>query len=146
MVWAFLLLALVAGMALPIQAGVNKDLATWVGGPVRASAVSFAIGTLALVLLSLVLWRVSPAARAVGDAPWWVWAGGIFGAFYVASTVAAAPRLGAVTLVAAIVAGQALASLVLDHFGILFPEHAISPGRIAGVVLLAAGVVLVRVF
>jgi uncharacterized membrane protein YdcZ (DUF606 family) len=35
---------------------------------------------------------------------------------------------------------------VLDHFGVLYREHSLSAGRIAGVVLLGAGVVLVRFF
>ena len=49
--------------------------------------------------------------------------------------------------VAAVLAGQSIASLAIDHFGwVGFPEHPISAGRLAGLVLLAAGVVLVRVF
>ena len=143
----YLALAALAGAALPLQAGVNAQLATWVGGPIRASAVSFAVGTVVLAALALALVKAWPAPARLGDAPWWVWVGGALGALYVASTVAAAPRLGAVTLVAAVVAGQALASLVLDHFGVAgFPEHPITPGRIVGLALLVAGVLLVRVF
>jgi uncharacterized membrane protein YdcZ (DUF606 family) len=37
-------------------------------------------------------------------------------------------------------------SVALDHYGVLYREHALSTGRIAGVVLLAAGVALVRFF
>jgi transporter family-2 protein len=52
-----------------------------------------------------------------------------------------------VTLVAAIVFGQTLASVLVDQFGwVGFKEHHASPGRLAGVVLVAAGVVLVRAF
>jgi bacterial/archaeal transporter family-2 protein len=69
------------------------------------------------------------------------------GAFYVVGSIVAAPRLGAVTLVALILAGQAVASLVVDHFGwVGFAEHPISPGRLLGVALVAAGVALVRIF
>ena len=56
-----------------------------------------------------------------------------------------APRLGAVTLIAAVFAGQAVASLVIDHYGwVGFPEQAISPTRLAGIALLAVGLGLVR--
>jgi len=59
--------------------------------------------------------------------------------------VVTAPRLGAATLVALILAGQAIASLLVDHFGwVGFPEHAVTPGRLAGVLLVASGVALVR--
>ena len=63
-----------------------------------------------------------------------------------ASTVAAAPRLGALNLFAAVIFGQLLCSVVLDHYGVLYREHSLSAGRLAGVLLLAAGVALVRFF
>src|SRR5919108_469601 len=50
-------------------------------------------------------------------APWWVWIGGALGAFYVAASIVTAPRLGAATLIALVVAGQAVASLLIDQFG-----------------------------
>ena len=143
---AFLLLAVVAGSALPFQAGINARLATFVGGPIRASAISFAVGTLVLVVVALVVTRGVVSTSRVGSVPWWGWLGGAVGAGYVASTVAAAPRLGALNLFAAVIFGQLLCSVVLDHFGVLYKEQALSPGRIAGVALLAAGVALVRFF
>src|SRR5438034_302600 len=54
MALAFLVLALAAGGALPFQAGINARLATFVGGPIRASAISFAVGTVVLLLLALI--------------------------------------------------------------------------------------------
>src|SRR5919108_3997232 len=80
-----------------------------------------------------------------GDAPWWVWIGGILGAFYVLGSIVTAPKLGAATLVALILAGQAIASLLVDHYGwVGFEGHPITLVRVAGVVLLAGGVALVR--
>ena len=146
MALAFLLLAVVAGSALPFQAGINARLATFVGGPIRASAISFAVGTVVLVVVALVVTRGVVSTSRVGSVPWWGWLGGAVGAGYVASTVAAAPRLGALDLFAAVIFGQLLCSVVLDHFGVLYKEHSLSAGRLAGVVLLAAGVVLVRFF
>ena len=143
---AFLLLAVLAGSALPFQAGINARLATFVGGPIRASAISFAVGTLVLVVVALVVTRGVVSTSRVGSVPWWGWLGGAVGAGYVASTVAAAPRLGALNLFAAVIFGQLLCSVVLDHFGVLYKEHALSAGRLAGVVLLAVGVGLVRFF
>ena len=73
--------------------------------------------------------------------------GGLLGAFYVLGSVVAAPKLGAATLVAVILAGQAVASLLVDHFGwVGFDENPITPGRLLGIVLVAAGVALVRFF
>ncbi len=63
-VWAFLGLALVAGMALPVQVGVNAQLASWVGGPIRATAVSFVVGTVALLAVAALFTRGQLVERA----------------------------------------------------------------------------------
>jgi transporter family-2 protein len=144
MALAFLVLAFAAGGALPVQAGINSRLAGWVGGPIRASMISFAVGTLVLLLLALVATRGLAHTDKLDQVPWWAWLGGAVGAGYVASTVAAAPRLGALNLFAAVIFGQLLCSVLLDHFGVLYREHSLSLGRVVGVALLGAGVALVR--
>lgn len=97
--------------------------------------------------LVLLFVRGLPSAERAGAAPWWAWLGGALGAFYVAGSITSAPRLGAVTLIAVILAGQALASLVVDHFGMVgFDEHPATLGRVLGVALIACGVLFVRLF
>jgi bacterial/archaeal transporter family-2 protein len=49
-IWPYLLFALAAGAMLPIQFGINAQLASWVGGSLRAALVSFVVGTAALLL------------------------------------------------------------------------------------------------
>jgi transporter family-2 protein len=142
-IWSYVLFALLAGAMLPIQFGINAQLATWVGGSLRAALVSFVVGAIGLLAATLLLARGWP--DRAGDAPWWVWIGGLLGAFYVLGSIVTAPKLGAATLVALILAGQAVASLLVDHYGwVGFDEHPVTPLRIAGIVLLAGGVALVR--
>jgi transporter family-2 protein len=57
MALVFLLLGFGAGAAFPIQAGLNARLATWVGGPIRASLVSFSVGTAVMLVLALATTR-----------------------------------------------------------------------------------------
>jgi bacterial/archaeal transporter family-2 protein len=145
--WAYLLFAFAAGAMLPLQFGINAQLADWIGSPLRAALVSFVVGTAALVFATIAFARGWPGSERIGSTPWWVWLGGLLGAFYVLGSIVTAPRLGAATLVAGILAGQAVASLLVDHFGwVGFEESPITPGRLAGMGLVAAGVVLVRVF
>src|SRR3712207_415351 len=119
---------------LPVQFGINAQLAAWIESPVRAAFVSFVVGAVALGVVTLAAARSLPASERLADAPWWVWVGGLFGAFYVLGSVVTAPRLGAATLVALILAGQAVASLLVDHFGwVGFKEQPITPGRLVGV-------------
>jgi transporter family-2 protein len=146
-IWAYLLFAFVAGVALTIQAGVNAELAHWLHSPLQAAFVSFLVGALLLLVVTAAAQTPLPSWSRLGDAPWWVWVGGSLGALYVTASIVTAPRLGAAALIAIIVAGQALASLVVDHFGwVGFEPRHISGGRIAGMALVGAGVVLVRVF
>jgi transporter family-2 protein len=146
-IWPYLLFGFLAGAMLPIQFGINAQLAAWVDSPLRATLVSFAVGTAALFVVMAAAYRDWPAAERIGSAPWWVWVGGLLGAFYVLGSVVAAPKLGAATLVALILAGQAAASLLVDHFGwVGFEENPVTPGRLLGIGLVAAGVVLVRFF
>ena len=147
MLWGYLLVAFAAGLALPFQAGANAELAAWVHSPIRAAFVSFLVGTLVLLVIAALVFKPLPSWTRLGHAPWWVWIGGGLGAFYVSCSIVSAPKLGAATLIALVVAGQSVASLVVDHFGwVGFEENPISPGRVGGMGLIAAGVVLVRIF
>jgi transporter family-2 protein len=146
-IWPYLLFGFTAGAMLPLQFGINAQLANWVGSPLRATLISFAVGTVVLFAVTLAADRDWPSTDKIAGAPWWVWAGGLRGAFYVLGSVVTAPKLGAATLVAVILAGQTVTSLLVDHFGwVGFEQNPITPGRIAGVALVAAGVALVRIF
>jgi transporter family-2 protein len=140
-----LLFAVVAGAFLPLQAGVNARLAQFVGGPVRASMVSFVVGALCLALVVVLFYR-SGGQRA-GAAPWWAWVGGILGAFYVTATVVIPVRIGAAAFFGILVAAQLVMSVLADQFGWLaFEQRSITPLRLLGVVLLVTGALLVRLF
>lgn len=143
MVW-FLLLAIATGVVLPVQAGVNAQLRIGLGHPVLAAAVSFFVGTVALAAYVVVA-RVGLPAGAMGRTLWWHWTGGVLGAFFVATAIILTPRLGAATLVATIVAGQMVASLILDHYGLVgYARHPMDLARLAGALLVIAGVFLIQ--
>ncbi|HEX8190335.1 MAG TPA: DMT family transporter [Pyrinomonadaceae bacterium] len=147
MVWLYLLVCLVAGALMPLQAGVNAQLARWVGHPVTASLVSFAVGTLALFAYTAAARPQFPALASLASAPWWVWAGGLFGSVFVTAAAAFAPRLGAATFISVTIAGQVLVSILLDHFGFVgFAARPATAPRLLGALLLIAGVLLVRKF
>lgn len=143
----YLFYAFAAGMGVAVQFGVNGQLRRLSGQPIWASFISFVVGTVALFLCFLTTRRAWPAGGELAHAPWWVWTGGLLGAFYVVVSVVSGPRLGSATLVACVIVGQLIASVVIDHFGwIGYPVHAVSPGRIIGALLLVAGVACVLRF
>jgi transporter family-2 protein len=140
--FVLLSLGLLIGAALPVQAGVNSQLRQVVGSPYRAGLISVLVSSLTLGVVSLMSLGLSIQLR---ESAWWMWLGGVLGAAFVTGSIVLAPRLGATTLVAAVVAGQLSLSVVLDHFGLLgYPVAPISWPRVLGIVLLVAGVLLIQ--
>lgn len=147
MIGLLVVVALGIGLLLPLQAGVNAQLRLWVPHPVIAALISFAVGSFTLLVASFVLRTGWVSGSRLAQAPWWVWIGGILGANYVLMAIILAPRLGAASLIGLTVTGQMLASLVLDHFGLIgYPVHPASAGRLVGSALLLLGVFLIQRF
>ena len=145
--WILVPVALAAGMFLPVQFGVNSHLRNFVGGPVAAAAISFVVGTVALAVAALIVQRSLPEPGSVASAPWWAWTGGLLGAFFVFASIVLTPRLGAATTIGLILTGQVMASIVIDHFGLIrVPVHEVSLPRILGALLIVAGVIVVQRF
>lgn len=143
----FVILAIVAGAVLPLQAGLNVQLGKSVHQPIFAAFASFLIGTVGLLVYLFVLkFDFSTIGQTKTVSPV-VWIAGILGAFYVAAVIILAPRLGVALTFVLVVAGQMAISLVVDHFGLLgLPVKQINWQRLFGVLLLVAGVVLIRKF
>ena len=140
----YVLLAVAAGVALSVQVGVNNALRAAVGSPVLSALASFTVGSVCLLIYAVVTRAPWPSAQQLGAVPPWGWLGGALGAYYIASTIAAAPRLGAAALVSIVVTTQLLASLALDHFGAIgFARHALNVPRALGALLLIGGVTLI---
>jgi transporter family-2 protein len=69
------------------------------------------------------------------------------GAFFVTTALIVAPRMGSAITFSPIIAGQLMLALLLDHFGLMgSPIHTLNCWRIAGVVFLLAGVIIIRSF
>jgi bacterial/archaeal transporter family-2 protein len=144
MKWIYILFGLVAGMTMPVQAGVNLRLRESLGDPVFAAFVSFTVGAVVLGIYGFSL-RPAPSMSMVSSAPWWSWTGGMLGAFFVFAIIVLAGQLGATSSMAWLLAGQFLAALVLDHFGLVsYAVHPVSWPRVAGVVLLIVGAMLIN--
>ena len=77
-IWWLLALPFVAGACLPLQAGINGQLAKQVSSVLAAALVSFAVGTLALLILVLAQ-RELPNIGALKGLTWWHWSGGLLG-------------------------------------------------------------------
>lgn len=138
-------LAIIAGVMLSTQAGINAQLRTAVGDPVMAALVSFLVGTAALLIYVLIFNKENAGLMdSLKDMSLYKWTGGLIGALYVTGVIIVAPRIGATNTAGLIVAGQILFALFLDHYGLLgFIQHSISYMRVAGALLMIAGVFMI---
>ena len=141
-IFGAMLVAVLIGAVLPLQGLINARLGTHIGGPVAAAFVSFLVGT-AMLGAYLLATRTPILLQGSLKLPAWVWAGGVFGAIYVACFTLLIPRIGAAGMICLAVLGQVTASLLLDQFGILQAPKPVDTVRLVGALLVLAGVVLV---
>jgi len=135
----FVPLSLVAGGLLAVQAGANAQLSKATGSPFAATTIQVIIAGTLLLLIAGASGTVL-AFRHLPAVPWWHAIGGIATAVYVASTILLFPRLGAVVTVGLFIAGQMLASLALDTFGVLgVPRQPPQPVALLGALAVYAG-------
>lgn len=143
--FGWILLALVAGGVLPIQGAINGLLRSDIGAPFAVGTISFAVATLAMIVVLLITITLSDAPRpqlaGLAHMPWWGWLGAFCGATYVTTVFTAIPVIGTAAAVGLTVAGQQIASLFVDRYGwFRLPRREISRLRQAGVAILLIGV------
>lgn len=140
----WMVLALVSGAFLPVQAGLNTRLGKFAQNPVYASMISFVVGTLGL-LAYIVVTRQSVSLAGLKAAPPYVWLGGLLGGFYVTAIVLAFPKLGPGLTFGLVVAGQMILSVILEHHNILVAQqNPINAMKLLGIALVIAGVIIIR--
>jgi transporter family-2 protein len=136
-----LLMLLAAGAMASCQPLINARLAQKIG-LVESAFVSFLVGTVFLLLMTLLFGRGS--LWQIGQASWWQLTGGLLGAFFVFSTILIVPQLGTGVVMAATIAAQLLMALLLDHFQAFGFRHIpLDLPRLVGVALMLAGTWLI---
>jgi bacterial/archaeal transporter family-2 protein len=126
-------------MQAPINSGLGKSI-----GSLPAASFSFVVGLIALGGIMLLSGEGFGRLGEVGGLSWYYLIGGLLGAVYVTTVLISVRTLGAGGVTAATIAGQLTLSVVLDQLGILgLAQREITPARIVGVALLAAGVFLI---
>ncbi len=143
----WLALGLTAGAVLPVQGAINAELNAELDAAIAVGAFSFVVATVAMALALIGVLAVGaprPQVTPLQRVPWWGWLGGLCGATYVTSVFLLIPDIGAAPVVVLTVAGQQLASVAVDRYGLLrLQRRQISRRRLAGVGVLLVGVGLI---
>lgn len=138
----YLLLALLSGSLLPIQASFNAQLARSLDSVPLAADISYLVGTAVLIALLLTRQFGHPDWAALAKTPRWSLMGGVLGAWYIASSTYFISSLGTTLTLGLVVGGQAIAGIFTDHFGWLnVPQHRLTPYR-----RVAIGLLIVAIF
>jgi len=93
-IYLFVILAVVAGAVLPVQAALNTKMGKAVGDPVYAALISFVIGSVGLFIYALATKTDLSQISNAGTVNWTVWTAGLLGAFYVAVVIILVPKIG----------------------------------------------------
>ena len=137
------ILTATAGGLIALQAPINSTLGRSVG-TFQGAFVSFVVGTIALAIVASLSRGGMAQLGEIRGLSWYYLIGGLLGAVYVSTVLVTVRHLGAGGVTAATIAGQLTLSVIVDHFGWLgVDRQAISPARVAGILLLVAGVALV---
>ena len=99
----YLLLAIIGGTCIGLQAGINGVLGKRIG-VIEASFVSFFIGT--IILLLLVIFAGKGDLLKVTNVSKWQLLGGVLGVAYVSIMVAIVPKIGVASAITAVIVGQ----------------------------------------
>lgn len=142
----FYLLALGAGLLLPMQIAFNNKLTHYSGNPVTSSFISFSVGTIVLLLYSITQFSsFQKSLHQVGQAPGYAWLGGLVGAFYIISTIVASPKIGLALFLALVIGGQLVTSVIVDHFGLLGATvKPVTSLKGIGLLLVFTGILLLK--
>jgi bacterial/archaeal transporter family-2 protein len=142
----FGLLAIFAGLISPIQqAGLTQMRLSMGGHPGWMLIASFGIGLLASMAWVAISQPTMPSWEAIAATPVWSWSAGLIAVAFVAAVSLAAPRVGPVMLVLLLIVGQMLASMTLEHFGLLgYARNPMDWHKLAGFGVIIGGVALMR--
>lgn len=143
----WLIIVFICGALLPFQAGLNARLGKSIDSPAYASLFSFIVGAIT-VGIYLQFTKETVTWNSLRSASIYSWlGGGVIGAIFITASMLALPRIGMALTFGLIVAGQVIISVLLDHFNILVTEqHPINLWRLFGILLIIAGVIIVRKF
>lgn len=137
----FVLLTILGGMGLSVEAGLLGPLGAQIG-ELWATFSIFGVGAALTFLMMLFLSpRNTPSFFSI---PSWQLLGGVLGPIYVIILTITTPVIGIAMTMIGILAGQIFKSLMIDHFGLLGVSHRkIDSKRLIALVFIVIALILV---
>ncbi len=140
------LMAVFSGCLSASITGAYAQLSAIIGNPVQATTVAFFVATVALLLFCTCMGKTQLVSKAFSrDYPWWMWMGGLCGATIVFGNAWLVRHVGVGVFSMSLLVGQLALSMLMEHNGWLgAPRKRITWQQILGILLMLAGVALIR--
>ncbi len=135
-------LSVLVGVMIAVQSVLNATLGQRIGN--LGSVLILTIVSIVVVLVLILLFPGTARFESLpGLSEWYLYIGGAFGVAILAAAIFLVPRIGTTSTLAAIILGQLVMALLMDHHGLFAtPQISATLPRIFGVVLVAAGAIL----
>ncbi|NMO97324.1 DMT family transporter [Paenibacillus lemnae] len=138
----FYVLALLAGAALSFEGAIYAELGKSIG-QIETSFYNFFMGAIIMGLL-LIFFRKGKISYAF-EAPRWTLLGGVLGVVYLTSIVVSVPFVGVGITMVAVIIGQLVMSMVIEHFGWLGSKRTgINKEKVFAVVSMVIALILIN--
>lgn len=135
-------LALIAGAALSFEGAIYGELGKTIG-QLETSFYNFFMGSIIMVLLWIFFGKGK--LSYVSKAPKWTLLGGLLGVIYLTSIVVSVPFVGVGITMVAVIIGQLVMSMVIEHNGWLGSKKTrINKEKIFAVISMMIALILVN--
>ena len=143
--WAFPILAVFAGAAITLQAGMNARLGVLFKNPLLATAIAFLLACIFTLIFMMATHRQLPVASDFKSIPTYLWFGGILSAFGVGSYYYLIPKMGVGSLMSFALSGQLILAVIAGHFGWFEqPIKPITVKTIVGLFAMVVGIIFIN--
>ncbi|HPF52660.1 MAG TPA: DMT family transporter [Draconibacterium sp.] len=140
------LFALIGGIFLSAQGGLNSQLGASLKNPLLATLVAYLFSTLFAGILVLFSLKNIPTVQQVKAIPTYLWfTGAILSVLGISLYYYTIPKLGISTMISIGLFGQMLFSVIAGHFAWFgLPKEPVDLKRLAGVTAMVLGVFLIN--
>jgi len=141
----FFLLPVIVGLCFPVMAASNGMLGKQLGGPFVATLAVFQLGSVLLLMIIFGTRSAFPSLHQLLHIDWKTWLGCSIVILNLVTFTIAPARIGIANMIVLFIVGQLVASVVVEHFGLLnLAIHPANWQRMAGIIFLIVGVILVK--
>ena len=144
--WLWRLLGVTIGFAGAIQTAVNSQLGRVLGASLKATTISFFIGTICIWIVCLVhVLRNGKPETSPGFSPWWMWTGGTYGIVYNLAGIVLGNRFGPGLAVLIVLTGTISGGALVDQFGLFGVRHQpMTVLKVGCILMMLAGLAMIR--